>query len=117
MKWLTPIRLFAVFILLIVAACQPQADVLPTVMDINATATISAEAVQASTNQPPTLPPTPRVWNGPYLKKRMPLDPWGRVYLYKSPGEGDPATYDLQSLGADGRPGGYGRDADIRSWE
>lgn len=67
--------------------------------------------------EPPTLPPTPRVWNGPYLKKRMPLDPWGRAYLYQSPGVGDPATYDLQSLGADGRPGGFGRDADIRSWE
>lgn len=58
MKWLTSIRLLTLCALLIAAACQPQAGVLPTVMDINATATLSAKSVQASTNQPPTLPPT-----------------------------------------------------------
>jgi len=54
-------------------------------------------------------------WNGPYLKNRQSLiDPWGRPYLYKSPGEhGD---YDLYSLGADGREGGDGEDRDITSW-
>ncbi len=55
-------------------------------------------------------------WNGPYLKKtRVPKDPWGRDYHYRHPGEhGD---YDLFSLGADGKSGGHGEDADIRGWE
>ena len=53
-------------------------------------------------------------WAGPYLKKEVPLDPWGKAYIYKSPGEhGD---YDLSSLGRDGRPGGTGEDADITNW-
>jgi len=55
-------------------------------------------------------------WQGPYLKKKkIPLDPWGRPYQYRSPGEhGD---YDLWSYGADGKPGGSGENADITSWE
>jgi general secretion pathway protein G len=54
-------------------------------------------------------------WDGPYLKKALPNDPWGRAYLYKSPGEhgGD---YDLWSLGADGQVGGTGENADVASW-
>ena len=55
-------------------------------------------------------------WNGPYLKKpQVPLDPWGRPYEYKYPGEHgeDP---DVISLGADGQPGGDGNNADIVSW-
>lgn len=63
MKWLTLIRLLVLSILMIAAACQPQTDVLPTVMDTSGTttadtATLNAQAVQVSTNQPPTLPPT-----------------------------------------------------------
>ncbi len=50
-------------------------------------------------------------WAGPYLRKEVPLDPWGRTYLYKIPGEKH--EYDLVSLGRDGRPGGSGEDADI----
>jgi general secretion pathway protein G len=54
-------------------------------------------------------------WAGPYLPKDIPLDPWGRPYLYKYPGEhGDEP--DLISLGADGQAGGEGNDADIVSW-
>jgi general secretion pathway protein G len=53
-------------------------------------------------------------WQGPYLKKAAPADPWGSPYLYKSPGEH--GEYDLQSLGKDRRPGGTGEDADITSW-
>ena len=53
-------------------------------------------------------------WTGPYLAKAVPADPWGRPYLYTSPGShGD---YDLQSLGKDGQPGGNGDDADLTSW-
>ena len=53
-------------------------------------------------------------WEGPYLEKAIPKDPWGKAYLYKNPGEhGD---YDLFSLGKDGAPGGGGDNVDITSW-
>lgn len=53
-------------------------------------------------------------WDGPYLEKAVPPDPWGHPYLYVSPGEhGD---FDLSSTGRDGRPGGEGLDADITNW-
>lgn len=52
-------------------------------------------------------------WNGPYLKKGIPLDPWGHSYQYRSPGsKGD---YEITSTGKDGQPGGAGEDADISS--
>jgi general secretion pathway protein G len=50
-------------------------------------------------------------WQGPYLAKAAPADPWGRPYGYRSPGE--QGEYDLWSLGKDGREGGEGDDADI----
>lgn len=54
-------------------------------------------------------------WDGPYLPKPVPNDPWNRPYLYKSPG--DHGDYDLSSLGMDGQPGGDGEDVDVKSWE
>ena len=50
-------------------------------------------------------------WDGPYLKKGVPPDPWGNPYLYKIPGEH--AEFDLYSYGKDGQPGGEGEAADI----
>ena len=50
-------------------------------------------------------------WNGPYLKKNVPLDPWGKAYLYRAPGEN--GDFDIVSLGKDGQPGGSGEDADL----
>jgi general secretion pathway protein G len=62
-----------------------------------------------------TKPDAALQWAGPYLPQDIPVDPWGRPYLYKYPGEhGDEA--DLVSLGADGQPGGEGNNADIVSW-
>jgi general secretion pathway protein G len=53
-------------------------------------------------------------WQGPYLKKALPNDPWGNAYQYRLPGEhGD---YDLLSLGKDGQAGGSGEAADIGNW-
>jgi len=53
-------------------------------------------------------------WGGPYLKKGVPMDPWGRAYVYQQPGShGD---FDLLSYGKDGRPGGAGEDADVTNW-
>jgi general secretion pathway protein G len=54
-------------------------------------------------------------WQGPYLQKQVPPDPWNRPYRYKAPG--DHADYDLSSYGADGQPGGSGENTDISSWE
>lgn len=53
-------------------------------------------------------------WQGPYLKRDVPDDPWGRAYLYRRPGQH--GEYDLISLGADGQPGGDGEAADVTSW-
>lgn len=55
-------------------------------------------------------------WNGPYLKKEeIPLDPWGNMYSYKSPG--DHGDYDLYSYGADNAEGGEGENRDVVSWK
>lgn len=53
-------------------------------------------------------------WAGPYLKKAVPPDPWGRPYVYRQPGEH--GEFDLYSYGKDGQPGGNGEDADITNW-
>ena len=55
-------------------------------------------------------------WNGPYLKKAVPKDPWGNAYKYRCcPGQN--GEYDLWSEGSDGAPGGEGEAADITSWD
>ena len=55
-------------------------------------------------------------WNGPYLKKSVPRDPWGNPYKYRCcPGQH--GEYDLWSEGADGAPGGEGENADVTSWD
>jgi len=59
-------------------------------------------------------PPNLTGWQGPYLKKAVPLDPWGRPFIYVQPGEH--GEIDLSSNGRDGRPGGTGVDADITNW-
>jgi len=61
-----------------------------------------------------TRPQNEPKWNGPYLQKAVPLDPWGKPYQYKSPG--DHGEFDLWSFGKDGQPGGTGEAADITSW-
>ncbi|MDY7574752.1 type II secretion system major pseudopilin GspG [Actimicrobium sp. CCI2.3] len=52
-------------------------------------------------------------WNGPYLKKSVPPDPWGHPYAYRAPGT--KSDFEITSLGRDGQPGGAGEDADIIS--
>ena len=53
-------------------------------------------------------------WDGPYLQKGVPNDPWGRPYIYKFPGK-VPGKPEIVSYGADGAPGGTGDNADISS--
>jgi general secretion pathway protein G len=66
--------------------------------------------------EPPTSPPEAKNWNGPYLKKGIPTDPWGGEYIYTSPGVHN-VDYDIVSYGRDLREGGDGADADIVNWE
>jgi general secretion pathway protein G len=58
----------------------------------------------------------PANWKGPYLRQLVPMDAWGRPYVYTAPGIANPNSYDLYTLGKDGKPGGEGEDADITSW-
>jgi general secretion pathway protein G len=69
----------------------------------------SAEQGLESLRQRPSRAPVPSNWRGPYLRKAVPLDPWGRPYIYR----GQAAGFELQSLGRDGKPGGEGEDKDI----
>lgn len=56
-------------------------------------------------------PQSAEAWQGPYLKKAVPADPWGRAYVYRVPGE--KGEFQLLSYGRDGKPGGSGEDSDI----
>lgn len=70
----------------------------------------SEQGLDALMKQPPGL----AKWQGPYLKKAVPPDPWGKPYFYKHPGEhGD---YDIYSYGRDGKAGGQGDDGDVGNW-
>jgi general secretion pathway protein G len=70
------------------------------------------QGLQALRVAPPNVPQ----WAGPYLQMDVPMDPWGRPYLYRYPGEhGDEP--DIVSLGADGQPGGEAENSDIVSWK
>ena len=53
-------------------------------------------------------------WRGPYMKSEIPLDPWGHPYTYECPGKHNPTSYDLMSMGPDGRAGS---DDDISNWQ
>lgn len=68
------------------------------------------QGLQALVNRPGNEPK----WNGPYLSKAVPLDPWGKAYMYRIPGQH--GEIDLLSYGKDGQPGGEGEDKDISNW-
>jgi len=70
----------------------------------------SQEGLQSLQQSPGNAPG----WEGPYLKKDVPKDPWGNPYQYRSPGEH--GEYDLSSYGSDGQPGGDGEATDVTSW-
>lgn len=61
-----------------------------------------------------TRPSNEPKWDGPYLKKNIPPDPWGNPYQYRRPGEH--GEFDIFSYGTDGQPGGSDEAADITSW-
>lgn len=68
----------------------------------------TAQGLNALVVRPPDTPK----WNGPYLQKEVPLDPWGHAYVYKRPGTGQ-RDFDIVSYGRDGAPGGADEDADL----
>lgn len=70
------------------------------------------QGLAALTTKPTAGPAAPN-WR-PYLDK-LPADPWGRPYQFMNPGVH--SEVDVLSLGADGQPGGEGKDADIGSWQ
>lgn len=71
----------------------------------------SEESLKALVERPADAP----VWNGPYLRKQsVPLDPWGRSYQYRAPGQH--GEFDVFTLGADNQQGGTGENADVTSW-
>lgn len=55
-------------------------------------------------------------WHGPYLKKSIPRDPWGKEYIFKSPGDNG-REYEISTLGGNGEKGGTDENADVQSWD
>ncbi len=94
-----------------VATAKAQIDALEKALDQYRLDTGHYPATEVGLAALVTKPASEPKWNGAYLKKAVPLDPWNNAYVYKQPGErGD---YDLLSYGKDGKPGGAGEDADI----
>ena len=63
----------------------------------------------------PIISPVPHQWDGPYVSRQIPSDPWNNSYDYKNPGEKN-LPFTIMSYGADGKTGGEGINADINSW-
>lgn len=94
-----------------VSVAKAQIDALEKALDHYRLDTGRYPSNEAGLNALVERPANEPRWNGPYLKKAVPLDPWGKPYLYKIPGEkGD---YDLVSYGKDSQPGGAGENSDI----
>jgi len=132
----TLIELLAVMVILVILAGLAMARILPkteearrqaALADIEANLALALDlyaldnGAYPTTEQglealraQPTTPPIPERWNGPYLKRRIPKDPWSRSYQYRFPGEFNRDDYDLFSLGPDGVEGG---DDDVTNWE
>jgi general secretion pathway protein G len=102
-----------------VSAAKSQLDIFALALDSyrldNDVFPSTAQGLEALRTAP-TGGDAPRNWRGPYLRKSIPRDPWGRPYLYVAPGKENPTSYDVYTLGRDGAIGGDGDDADITSW-
>lgn len=97
-------------------AAQTQVELFGTALDsyrMDNGSYPTTEQGLAALRERPTRAPLPTNWRGPYLRKDVPLDPWGKPYLYRSPGERNTTGYDLSSLGRDGKVGGEGEDKDV----
>ena len=94
-----------------VATTKAQIDALEKALDQYRLDTGHYPSTEAGLNALAQRPQNTPKWNGPYLKKAVPLDAWGKPYAYKSPGES--SDFDIVSYGKDGQPGGTGDNADI----
>lgn len=102
-----------------VAAAKSQIEMLSTALTAyrldNDAYPSTAEGLTSLRERPTGVLASP-AWRGPYLSRDVPVDPWGRPYVYLSPGRSNPDSFDLYSLGRDGQVGGTGEDADVTSW-
>lgn len=96
------------------AAAKAQIELLGQALDQYRLDTGSYPTTEQGLNALVTNPGVEK-WEGPYLKKGLPVDPWGKPYVYQYPGSH--GEYDLISYGRDGKPGGEGEDKDVTSWE
>lgn len=102
------------------AGRSEQARIQATKSDINSSLSLALDLYEMDMGSFPeileylhTRPAASENWRGPYVK-RKPLDPWGRPYVYRYPGEHNQNSYDLYSAGKDGQPN---TDDDIKNWE
>lgn len=102
------------------SAARSQMEMLTAALDAyrldNGRYPTGAQGLEALRTEP-TSEPRPRSWNGPYLRRAVPMDPWDQPYVYISPGDANPNGFDLLTYGADGQPGGEGENADVLAWE
>ena len=97
-----------------VKSATAQIDALGKALDTYRLDTGHYPSTELGLNALMTQPANETKWQGPYLKKAVPPDPWGKPYLYKQPGEH--SEFDLYSYGKDGQPGGTGDNVDITNW-
>lgn len=97
-----------------VKVAQAQIDALEKALDTYRLDTGHYPGTEQGLNALMTQPSNEAKWQGPYLKKAIPPDPWGKSYHYRQPGEH--GEFDLFSYGKDGQPGGSGDAVDIVNW-
>jgi len=95
-----------------VTTARAQIDAFTKALDTYRLDTGRFPATEQGLNALMTAPAGVSKWNGPYLGKAVPLDPWGRAYVYRAPGAAG-KDYEVLSYGKDGVPGGSGEDADL----
>lgn len=100
-------------------AARSQIQILALALDAyrvdNDSYPLTEQGIEALRTMPLGGTPAPN-WRGPYLRQIIPIDPWGKPYIYLVPGVANPNGYDLYTLGKDGQVGGTGENADITSW-
>jgi general secretion pathway protein G len=101
------------------SAAKSQIEILALALNAyrldNGTFPTAAQGLEALRTLPRDGEPPPN-WRGPYLSRVVPVDAWGRPYIYVFPGIENPASFDLYTLGRDGKVGGADEDADLTSW-
>ncbi len=95
-----------------ITAAKTDISMLETALDMYEVDTGKHPSTEEGLNALVQQPASVTTWNGPYVKRGMPADPWNNPYVYRSPGTNNVNSFDLSSLGPDGREGGD----DITNW-